>query len=394
MPRASSASSNIEPLVRPAAEPATDKARSRQGLLRRLAARRAVLVAAVAAMAAAGGVVALRAAPSSVSTDNAYLKSDPTTVAPRVRGLVAQVLAADNELVEAGQPLVRLDPEEYAARVSAAEGDLALADAQVESARSALVSVDAQQALAQDGVRQARSDIAASEAQAVRAQADSVRFQKLADVGTAPRRDAERMHADAVSAQAAVERAHAALSVSQDQVAVVAGRRAELAAAVLAAQAAAAKARAALELAQQDAEHAVIRAPVAGVVGNRQVNAGDYVQPGTRLLTLMPAGDLYITANFKETQTARLTAGQPAQVRIDALPGVTLKAHVQSFAPGSGSEFALLPFEPGSGNFTKIVQRVPVRLAFDPGQPALARLRPGLSAKVSVRLIDPARPNA
>jgi membrane fusion protein, multidrug efflux system len=114
------------------------------------------------------------------------------------------------------------------------------------------------------------------------------------------------------------------------------------------------------------------------------------VQPGTRLLSLMPLDQLYVTANFKETQTARMIAGQRAEVRIDALPGVALKARVDSFAPGSGSEFALLPFEPGAGNFTKIVQRVPVRLTFEPGQPELKRLRPGLSAKVKV-MLEPAR---
>ncbi|MFZ3007641.1 MAG: efflux RND transporter periplasmic adaptor subunit, partial [Phenylobacterium sp.] len=142
----------------------------------------------------------------------------------------------------------------------------------------------------------------------------------------------------------------------------------------------------ALSLAQQDADHAVIRAPIAGTVGDRQANPGDYVAPGTRLLTLVSMDTLYVTANFKETQVERMLRGQAAVIRVDALPGVTFKAHVDSFAPGSGSEFALLPFEPGSGNFTKIVQRVPVRLKLDPGQPEVKRLRPGLSAKVTVRL--------
>ena len=137
---------------------------------------------------------------------------------------------------------------------------------------------------------------------------------------------------------------------------------------------------------RQDQTHAEIRSPVAGVVGDRQANVGDYVQPGSRLLVVNPLDRLYITANFKETQTARMLRGQAAKVKVDALPGVTLKAHVESFAPGSGSEFALLPFEPGTGNFTKIVQRVPVKLRFDPGQPDVAKLRPGLSAKVTVAL--------
>src|SRR6185312_1535134 len=144
--------------------------------------------------------------------------------------------------------------------------------------------------------------------------------------------------------------------------------------------------KAALDLAKQDQGWTVIRAPIDGVVGDRQAEAGDYVQPGTRLLTLVPLNAVYVTANFKETQIARMLPGQAARIKVDALPGVTLKGEVDSFAPGSGSQFSLLPFEPGTGNFTKIVQRVPVRIRLDPAQPALAKLRPGLSTTVTVRL--------
>jgi membrane fusion protein (multidrug efflux system) len=201
-----------------------------------------------------------------------------------------------------------------------------------------------------------------------------------------PRRDAERVEADATSAAAAADRSRATLAVSRSQEAMTRDRRGELQAALAQAQAGRAKAQAALDLALQDQTPAEIRAPIAGVVGDRQAQVGDFVQPGSRLLTLVPMDRLYVTANFKETQTDRMLAGQSARVQVDALPGVILKAHVESFAPGSGSEFALLPFEPGVGNFTKIVQRVPVRLRFDAGQPELAKLRPGLSAKVTVTL--------
>jgi membrane fusion protein (multidrug efflux system) len=155
------------------------------------------------------------------------------------------------------------------------------------------------------------------------------------------------------------------------------------------AQAGLARARATLDLARQDQAHAVIRAPMAGVVGDRQVEVGDYVQPGTRLLTLVPVHALYVTANFKETQVSRMLVGQKAVVRVDALPGRSLTGRVESFAPGSGSQFSLLPFEPGTGNFTKIVQRVPVRIALDRGQNGLAHLRPGLSSTVTVKLAAP-----
>ena len=353
---------------------------------RRAPSRRVLIVVGVAAVLAIGGVMWLQAPPAAVSTDNAYLKSDRTAIAPRVKGLVAQVLVADNQKVQAGEALVRLDPEEYAARVAGAEGDLALAKAQVASAAAALDRLGAEQTLAGASVRQAETDIVATDAQSARAAADWKRYETLMKDGTVSRREAEQVRADAASAQAAADKSRAALVVSQDQASVTTHRRGELAAALQAALAQQAKAQAALDLAHQDEGHAVIRAPMAGVVGDRAANPGDYVQPGTRLFTLTPLDAVYVTANFKETQTARMLQGQAATVEVDALPGVKLKAHVQSFAPGTGSESALLPFEPGTGNFTKIVQRVPVRLALDAGQPDVAKLRPGLSAKVTVTL--------
>ncbi len=163
-------------------------------------------------------------------------------------------------------------------------------------------------------------------------------------------------------------------------------RRAGLEAALQTARARVGQGAAALDLAQQDQRHATIFAPIDGTVGNRQVRVGDYVQPGTRLLTLVPLHALYVTANFKETQTARMRPGQAVVVAADALPGRNLTGRVESLAPGSGSSFALLPFEPGTGNFTKIVQRVGVRIRFDPGQVDVGRLRPGLSVTAKVRL--------
>ncbi|MDB5434661.1 MAG: efflux transporter, family, subunit [Phenylobacterium sp.] len=355
-------------------------------LKRRRLPPRGWLVLAAALVIGTGGVVYLRAAKGSVSTDNAYLKSDVTIVAPRVRGHVAEVLVAENQPVAAGQVLIRLDPEEYAARVAAARGDLAIADAAIGQAQAALTHLQSEAALAAASVHEAETGIRASDAQAARAEADRQRYTTLVRTGFVPRRDAERVDADAASAAAAAERSRATLAVSRSQEAVTRDRRGELTAAISQARAGREKGQAALDLALQDQEHAAIRAPIAGVVGDRQANVGDFVQPGSRLLTIVPMDRLYVTANFKETQTARMLRGQAAKVQVDALPGVTLKAHVESFAPGSGSEFALLPFEPGVGNFTKIVQRVPVRLRFDAGQPEVSKLRPGLSAKVTVAL--------
>jgi membrane fusion protein (multidrug efflux system) len=150
--------------------------------------------------------------------------------------------------------------------------------------------------------------------------------------------------------------------------------------------AALAKAKAALSLARQNLEHTIIRAPVAGQVGDRQAQTGEFVAPGTQLLTIVPMDTIYVTANFKETQTARMLIGQHVRVKIDALPGKSFDGEVESFAPASGSEFSLLPFEPATGNFTRIVQRVPVRVRILPGQEGHERLRPGLSADVTVDL--------
>lgn len=347
---------------------------------------RGVLVLAAALVVGGGGYAYIHAAKGSAVTDNAYVRTDVTVVAPRVRGHIVEVLVADNQPVKAGQVLVRLDPAEYAARVAAAEGDVALAEAAAAAAEAVLTRLSADEAVAVAQVREAETGIRAADAEVARARADWGRYEALLKTGYAPRRDADRVETQAVAAAAAAERTRAELAVNRSRLGATSGRRAELVAAVAQAHAQRAKAVAALDLARQDADHALIRAPVNGVVGDRQANVGDYVQPGSRLLVVNPLDRLYVTANFKETQTARMLGGQPAKVKVDALPGVILKAHIDSFAPGTGSQFALLPFEPGVGNFTKIVQRVPVRLRFDPGQPEVGKLRPGLSAKVTVDL--------
>ena len=343
----------------------------------------AVGVALVLAGAGAAYIVAPKA---SESTDAAYVQADSPTVAPRVKGLVAEVLVQPNQAVRRGQPLVRIDPEEFDAKVASATADLAQARAAVAAARAALISLDAEEALAGSNVRAAQSLIAAADAESARAGADQARYDNLVRTGAVTRQEVERATTAAVAARSEADHTRATLDVSRDQAGVVRAKRATLAASLAEAQANEGRAAAALDLAHQDQGHSLVLAPMGGVVGDRQVEVGDYVQPGTRLLTLVPLGALYVTANFKETQIARMTVGQPAAIRVDALPGVTLKGEVESLAPGSGSQFSLLPFEPGTGNFTKIVQRVPVRIRIDPGQPGLNRLRPGLSSTVKVRL--------
>jgi membrane fusion protein (multidrug efflux system) len=347
--------------------------------------RTAVTVAAAIAIAAAGGLY-LTSPKAVVSTDAAYIQADSSTIAPKVRGLVAEVLVQHNQAVKRGDPLVRIESEEFDARVASAAADLQQARATVEAAKAAFVALDAEQRLAASNIRAAQTSIRSADAQSARAQADRARFDALAASGAVARRDVEAYRAAAVTAQSEADRVRAQYDVSRDQSAVTRAKHATLSASLAQAEAAVARAQAAYDLARQDQTHTLIRAPIDGVVGDRQAEPGDYVQPGTRLLTVVPMRALYVVANFKETQVSRMTVGQAATIKVDALEGAPLKGVVESFAPGSGSQFSLLPFEPGTGNFTKIVQRVPVRVRLEPGQPGLERLRPGLSTTVKVRL--------
>ena len=350
------------------------------------ASRKAVLAVSAAVLLAAGGAAYIAAPKAAESTDAAYLEADSSVVAPKVRGLVSEVLVQHNQTVHRGDPLVRIDPEEFDARVASAEADLQNAEAAAQSARAALVSLKAEEGLAAANVRAAQTLIGSADAQSARAAVDQRRYDNLVASGAVARRDADLYRAAAVTAQSDADHSRATLQVTREQALVTGAKQAVLSANLAQAEAAATRARAALDLAKQDQAHTVIRAPIDGVVGDRQAQPGDYVQPGTRLLTLAPLNDLYVTANFKETQIGRMLPGQSATVRVDALPGVKLHGVVDSFAPGTGSQFSLLPFEPGTGNFTKIVQRVPVRIRLDADQPALAKLRPGLSSTVTVKL--------
>ncbi len=348
--------------------------------------RRTLVVVGLAVVTAIAGAIWIAAPKSSETTDAAYVQADSSVVAPKVRGLVEKVLVAHNQPVHRGDPVLQIDPEEFTARVLAAEADLATARAGVAAATAARSALAADEHLARSNIRVAESAIGSADAQAIRAEADRARFEELAPTGAVSVRDRDTAHAAALSAASERDRVRAGLDAARDQGAVIRARRATLDASRAQAEAAQARATAALALARQDLDHTLIRAPIDGVVADRQVAPGDYVQPGTRLLTVAPLSALYLTANFKETQVARMRPGQAVRIRLDALPGQVLTGRVDSLAPGTGSQFSLLPFEPGAGNFTKIVQRVPVRIAFDPGQAAVATLRPGLSAQVTVVL--------
>ncbi len=347
---------------------------------------RTLLAVGVAVLVAAGGAWWIVSPKATVTTDDAYLAADATTVAPRVRGFVAAVLVRDNQAVRAGDPLVRIDPEEFDARVVSAQAELGAAQASVQAARSAAATQEAEIRLADAGVAEARTTIRGRDAQSTRADADRRRYDALVVDGAVSRRDADALRAAAITSASDAEGSRAAVLVSRQRTQVARARRGDDLAALAQAEAAVAQKQAALVLARQDQGHALIRSPIDGVVGARSAQQGDFVQPGSRLMAIVPVNSLYVVANFKETQTSRMAVGDAVTVKVDALGGERLVGEVESFAPGSGSQFSLLPFEPGTGNFTKIVQRIPVRIRLRPKQAGVERLRPGLSVTATVRV--------
>jgi membrane fusion protein (multidrug efflux system) len=311
---------------------------------------RAAIIALAAAVAIAGGLVWIFSEKPTTATDDAYVQGAKTIVSPKVRGMVLAVSAQENRPVKAGDLLVTIDPEEYDLKLAQARGDLMAARAAEQAAHAGLARLDAEEKLAEGAVNSA---------------------EQLAGPKGA---------ADPLFRQA--------FQTAHGQALVAARTRGEIQGAL--AQAVAAEYRANTELQAAELQKAQTRvvAPAAGVVADIQATVGAMVQPGVTLMTIVGDAQPTITANFKETQIGRMHPDQAATVKVDALPGRVFTGHVDSLAPGSGSQFALLPFEPGSGNFTKIVQRVPVRIVLDRGQPGLERLRAGLSAEVTVRLRD------
>jgi len=304
------------------------------------------------------------------STDDAYLKADNVTVAPKISGYVTQVFVRDNETVAAGAPLVRLDTRQYEASlaqaqatVAAREADLARAQADLKQQQAAVVQAQAQEEVARVAARHAQDDVA--------------RYAPLAATGA---ETGERL-ASLVSTR---DQAHATLAANAAAVRSAQTQIDATSAQIAQAHAQVEAARASLRQAQLDMNDTTLYSSIAGRVGDRSVRVGQYVQPGTRLLTVVPVRSLYLEANFKETQIGRMRPGQPATLHVDALRGVDLHGVVDSFAPGTGAQFALLPPENATGNFTKIVQRVPVRIRVQADAQTRSVLLPGLSVTVDV----------
>lgn len=304
------------------------------------------------------------------STDDAYLQADSMTVAPKVSGYVAEVYVADNQPVTIGQPLVRLDSRQYEAVLEQAKATMAARKADIERGVAELLQQKANIAQARAQLQGARS----SETHAIEevkryeplVASGAETNERLADLRNARNQAAATVAADIAALQAA-ERQPATTQAQIDQA------RAQLQAA-----------EASLRQAQLDMQDTVIRSTLAGRIGDRTVRVGQYAQPGTRLMTVVPVQDIYLEANFKETQIGLMRPGQPAAIHIDALPGTDLHGTIVSFSPGTGSQFALLPPQNATGNFTKIVQRVPVRIRVNANQETRNLLLPGLSVTVRV----------
>ncbi|PWR18765.1 HlyD family secretion protein [Zavarzinia compransoris] len=304
-----------------------------------------------------------------ISTDDAYVHADIAPISAKVQGAVAAVMVGDNQMVRAGDVLLRIDDSTYRAQAEAARAAAAAAAADLDT----LARQADQQALR---ITVAEADEASASAEAERAARDLARLSKLATSDFATRQNLDTATADNAKAQAALARARANVAVEQAELAILKGKLTE-------AQAALDQARAQAALADQNLADTFVRAPVDGVVGNRGVVAGQYARPGAVLLSVVPVNDLWVEANFKETQLAGMGPGQPVEITVDALPGVRLRGTVESLSPASGALFSLLPPENASGNFTKVVQRVPVKIRLDAGQ-SLGRLVPGLSVVATV----------
>jgi membrane fusion protein (multidrug efflux system) len=303
------------------------------------------------------------------TTDNAFIKADTVVISAKSPGRIEAVLVADNAVVRAGDPLVRIERNDYTARVRQARAEL-------EARRAAIATIEKQMALAEARVESADAAARSVEAELGLAKSDFDRTTELAKSNFASRQALDKSTSAFKSGKARLESAYANYEAARAEAAVLKAQQEQAGAAL-------AWAEAALQLAEIDEENAVVRAPKSGVVGNVSVHEGEYASTGRQMMALVPIEDAYIVANFKETQVSRIRAGEMVRIEIDAYPGVDVIGIVDSLSPASGAEFSLLPPENATGNFTKIVQRIPVKIKIVDA-PAGVSLLPGLSVTAAV----------
>ncbi len=310
-----------------------------------------------------------------VSTDDAYVRANNTTLGAKVPGYIARIAVGDNVPVKAGALLIQIDDGDYRIAVDNARAKIATQDATI-------ARIGRQVVAQQSAVEQAKAQIDSADAAIQRTEADFQRQQTLSDKGFASKAVYDTSKAARDQAIASLQGAQAALAAAQAQIDVIKAQKAE-------AEGQLAELKTALEKAERDLSFTTIRAPVDGVFSNRLVNSGDYIQPGQRLANLVPLDDVYIDANFKETQLARLRPGQKVDIAVDAYSRREIVGTVQSVAPAAGSVFTLLPPDNATGNFTKIVQRLPVRISIPRDVAHENLLRAGMSVVVSVNTKPP-----
>jgi membrane fusion protein, multidrug efflux system len=303
------------------------------------------------------------------STDDAYAGGNVTPISPHVAGFVAQILVGDNQYVRAGQPLIRLDDRDFRAAADRAA-------AIVKAREATLESLERKQTMQETAIREAKADLDAKQAQATFAKEDDQRYRDLAQTAAGSRQNAERAAALNLAAEASVASSEAGLDAAKQQLTV-------LDADIAVARADVAQAEADRHTAELNLGYTEIRSPIDGYVGNRAAEIGAYVASGAYLVTIIPAHDLWVDANFKESQLEHMNPGEAATVVADVLPDHVFHGHVVSVAPATGAVFSVIPPENATGNFTKIVQRVPVRIKLD-DDPMLRALRPGVSTTVGV----------
>ena len=307
------------------------------------------------------------------STNDAYLQADIVLVAPKVSGYVETVLVQDNEVVRAGQPLVQIDPREPRARLEQAQG-------QVDQGLASIAQAEAQIRQQQAQILTARAQLAGSRSSRLYAQREVDRYAPLTAQGAQTEEQLDQMRRSRDQAASQAEANLGQLMSAERQIDVL---RAQIASA----RAQVKQARAQVHQAEIDLQSTVARSSIDGRVGDRTVRVGQYVQTGTRMMSVVPVDRIYLVANFKETQIGLMRVGQPATIKVDAISGGEFHGTVDSFSPGTGSQFAILPPQNATGNFTKVVQRVPVRIRVEAGPEARKVLVPGLSVDVTVDTI-------
>jgi len=305
-----------------------------------------------------------------ISTDDAYVRADSTTVAPKISGYLNAVLVADNQQVKAGQVLAHIDDRDFRAALDQAQANVAAAQANLEHIKAALEI----QSSVIDGARAAVSVDRANQSFAAQ---DDRRYASLVAAGAASIQSAQQAASRNTALQASVSRDNASLATAIKQIDQLKADLAQAEATLLHDQAN-------LRQAELNLSYTNIVAAVDGTVGNRTLRVGQYVQAGTQLMSIVPLQSAYIVANFKETQLTHVRAGQSAEITVDMFPGAKAHGHVDSLAPASGQEFALLPPDNATGNFTKVVQRIPVKIILDPDSPLRSELRPGMSVNPTV----------